>query len=212
MRNNLLSLIKFIKKFKERFALAGLGIAFVLFIGGGMYLQKSNKQDKEPQPTAAGSVSVELKTSRQEKGPKEAQPGRAAAPETTAYFLKPSPEELLQKLASMEYLKADVIDEKIKQMPVLWPAYFFAIRETQDGRKSIVLDVSENGFGVVIESEIDLRLYPELHDLKTGQKVWIGGKIMAVDPEGTGRIYIKSEQFRIGDDAPFLQVAAKKIK
>ncbi len=211
MRNNLLSLVKYIKKYKERFAVAGLGIAFVIFIGGGMYLQKSNKQDKELQPIAAGAVSVELQASQRQKGPKEAK-ATGAAPETTAYFLKPSPDELLQELASMENLKADVIDEKITQMPVLWPAYFFTIRETEDGRKSIVLDVSENGFGVVIESEIDLSLYPELQELKTGQKMWIGGKIMAVDPEGTGRIFIKSEQFRIGDEAPFLQVTAKKIK
>ena len=59
MHNNLLSLIKYIKKYKERFALAGLGIAFVIFIGSGMYLQKSNKQDKELQAIAAGRVRVE---------------------------------------------------------------------------------------------------------------------------------------------------------
>lgn len=208
MRKKLFSLMEYIKKYKERFALAGLGIAFVVFIGGGMYLQKNNKQEKELQPVA-GPVRVELKTSQPEKESTETQPTTAAST-TTTYFLKPSPDELLQELASMENMKADVIDEKITQMPVLWPAYFFTIRETEDGRKTIVLDVSENGFGVVIESEIDLSLYRQLQELKTGQKMWIGGKIMAVDPEGTGRIYLKSEQFRIGDDAPFLQVAAKK--
>jgi len=208
MRDKLISLIEFVKKHKERFALTGLGFAFVIFIGGGMYLQKSNKRDKELKPMAGG-VSVELKTSQKGKGSTEAK-STAAAPTTTAYFLKPSPDELLQELASMENLKAEIIDEKIAQLPVLWPAYFFNIRDNEDGRKSIVLDVSENGFGVVIESEIDLGFSPKLQELKVGEKVWIGGKILAVDPAGTGRVYLESEQFRIGDEGPFLQVAPHK--
>lgn len=204
MRNKLIAFIEFIKKHKERFVLAGLGLAFVIFIGSGMYLQKSNKQEKELQTMVVAPVRVELPTDQPEKGQNEAKTTTAT---TAVYYLKPSPDELLEQLAAMENLKADVIDEKISQMPVLWPAYFFTIRESEDGRKSIVLDVSENGFGVVIESDIDLDHAPQLLELKVGQKVWIGGKILAVDPTGTGRVYIKSEQIRIGDEAPFLQVA-----
>ncbi len=194
------------KKHKERFALAGLGIAFVIFIGGGMYLQKNNKKEKELQPMAA-PARVELPTKQQKTGQKET---KSAAATTAAYYLKPSPDELLEQLASMENLRADVVDEKITQMPVLWPAYFFTIQQSEDGRKSIVLDVSEDGFGVVIESDIDPVLSPQLQNLKAGQKVWIGGKILAVDPAGTGRIYLSNEQFRIGDEGPFLQAAPQK--
>jgi tartrate dehydratase beta subunit/fumarate hydratase class I family protein len=194
----------YIKRHKERFALAGLGITFVVFIGGGMYLQKNNHQEKELQPKDA-PVRMEVPADQQERGQKEV---KSAAPATAGYHLKPSPDELLQQLASMEKLKAEVVDEKMSQLPVLWPAYFFTIQESEAGQKSLVLDVSENGFGVVIESAIDIGLYPQLQKLKAGQKVWLGGKILAVDPAGTGRIYLKTEQFRIGDEDPFLQVAS----
>ena len=206
MQAKLLSSIEFIKKHKERFALVGMGIAFVVFIGGGMYLQKNNKQERELQPKD-DPVRMELPTEQQEKGQKEA---KSTAATKATYYLEPSPDEILHQLASMDTLKADVINEKFSHLPVLWPAYFFTIQKTEDGRSSLVLDVSENGFGVVIESDIDIGLYLQLQELKTGQKVWIGGKILAVDPAGTGRIYLKSDQFRIGDEAPFLQMASSK--
>ena len=195
-----ITLIAFIKKYKERFALVGIGLAFLIFIGGGMYLQKSNNQDNEILPKVS-PVSVQMKTEQKDSGQKATESTAA----TTSYFLKPSPEELLEQLASMENLNADVIDEKINQMPVLWPAYFFALQETEDGRKIILLDVSEDGFGVVIESEADLDTYPQLQKFAVGEKVWIGGKILAVDPSGTGRIYLKTEQFKTDAEAYFLK-------
>lgn len=192
------------KKYKERFALAGMVIAFVIFIGGGIYLQKNNQQKKEPLPVPG---QVEL-LKQQEKTAKTASTDSTGAT-TTTYYLKPSPEELLEQLATMDNLKADVIDDKIAQLPVLWPAYFFALQEREAGRKSVVLDVAENGFGVVLESELDTGLYPQFLGLQAGQKIWLGGKILAVDPTGTGRIYLLCEQFRIGDEGPFVQVVKK---
>ena len=188
--------------------LAGLGIAFVIFIGGGMYLQKSNHQEKDIAPVVKR---MELPQGQQEKKPQQTTASDAStAAASTTYYLQPSPDELLEQLASMENLKADVVDEKMAQLPVLWPAYFFTIEQSDTARKSIVLDVSENGFGVLIESEVDPGLYPQLRELKAGQKVWLGGKILAVDPAGTGRIYLSCEQFRIGDSGPFVQIAGPK--
>lgn len=169
-----------------------------------MYLQKSNTGDKEILPKVS-PVSVQLKTEQKDKGQKATE----SAAETTSYFLKPSPEELLKQLASMDNLNADVIDEKITQMPVLWQAYFFSLRETEDGRKTILLDVSKDGFGVVIESEADLDLYPQLQEFAVGEKVWIGGKILAVDPAETGRIYLKTEQLKTDAEASFLEPLQK---
>jgi hypothetical protein len=131
---------------------------------------------------------------------------------TTSYFLKPSPDELLEQFASMENLNGDVIDAKFSNLSVLWPAYFFTLWKTEDGRKSLLLDVSENGFGVVIESEVDLLLYPQLQELASGKKIWIGGQILAVDPAGTGTIYLKTEQLRIGPEAPFPATLQKSEK
>ncbi len=49
------AVLELIKKHKERVALIGMGVAFLIFIGGGIYLQKSKKQEKEP-PVAARQV------------------------------------------------------------------------------------------------------------------------------------------------------------
>lgn len=194
------AVIEFIKKHKERLALFGLGLAFIVFIVGGIYLQKVNKREKEPL-VVASPKSVKLQSKQEEKRQKKTEDTAT----NSTYFLKPSPEELLEQLASMENLNEDVINSKFAHFPVLWPAYFFALRETDEGRSILLLDVSEDGFGVVIESEVDLVLYPELQELATGKKIWIGGEILAVDRAGTGTIYLKPEQLRFSAEAPFWQ-------
>lgn len=200
MQENLIPVIDIIKKHKERAALIGVAAAFLIFIAGGIYLQKNNKRERETLSVVA-PVTVELKTKQTDDSQSATKPLAA----NTTYFLKPSPEELFEQLAAMENLNADVIDEKISQMPVLWPAYFFALRQGEDGRMVVVLDVSEDGFGVVLESAVDLGLYPQLLDLARGEKIWIGGKILAVDPAGTGTVYLETDQLRIGAEPPFLQ-------
>lgn len=207
MQEYITSLIEFIKKHKERVSLLGVGLAFLIFIGGGLYLQKNNKREKEP-AVAAFPVGVELKTPQKENGKRV---DEATAP-TTSYFLKPSPDELLQQLASMKGLTEAVVNEKFSNLSVLWPAYFFTLRTTEDGRNSLLLDVSEDGFGVVIESEINPLLYPQVRGLTSGEKIWIGGQILAVDPAGTGTIYIRTEQLRIGEEAPLTFILQKTDK
>ena len=143
---------------------------------------------------------MELKTSATEKGQRTAAPTAA----TTTYFLKPSPDELLEQLSSMENLNEDVVDEKFSNLSVLWPAYFFTLRKTDDGRTTLLLDVSEDGFGVVIQSEVDVQAIHSLTELASGEKIWIGGQILAVDPAGTGTVYLKTEQLTVGSEAPFI--------
>lgn len=198
MGDNLISAIEFIKIHKDRVSLIGLGLAFLFFIGGGIYLQKDNTKEEEPLAVVA-SVSIELKSIQKEKG----QGASESTGEQTSYFLKPSPAELLDQLASMENLNDAVIDAKFSHLPVLWPAYFFALQKTEDGGTRMLLDVSEDGFGVVLESEVDPVAFPQLQDLAGGEKIWIGGEILAVDRAGTGTIYLKTDQLRFSDEAPF---------
>ncbi len=115
---------QFVKKHKERLTLVGLVLAFVLFIGGGLYLQKHSKTARESMTTAA-PVSVQLE---QPKG-QEGQQAKSSSTAVTTYFLKPSPDELLTQLAAMENLNGDVVEAKYANLPVLWPAYFFALRK-----------------------------------------------------------------------------------
>lgn len=103
----------------------------------------------------------------------------------------------------MENLNEAVIEAKFSHLPVLWPAYFFTLKEAGDGKDILLLDVSEDGFGVVLESVVDSGAYPQLRNLASGEKVWIGGEILAVDRAGTGTIYLKTDELRFGGDAPF---------
>lgn len=198
---------EFLKKHKERVSLVGVGLAFLLFIGCGIYLQKHNQREKAPL-AALSPISIELKTEQKAKGQ------RTSNPRTTkqSYFLKPSPGELLEQLTSMENLNEDVVNAKFSRLPVLWPAYFFALKETEDGRTRLLLDVSEDGFGVVLESEVDLGTYPRLRELISGEKIWIGGEVLAVDRMGTGTIYLKTGQLVFGGDAPFPQTLQQNQK
>ncbi|MCP4340382.1 MAG: hypothetical protein GY799_16195 [Desulfobulbaceae bacterium] len=179
-------------------SLVGLGLAFLFFIWGGIYLQKASEKEIEPLAVVS-PVSIEFKSVQKEKG----QGASESTAAHTSYFLKPSPAELLDQLASMENLNDAVRDAKFSHLPVLWPAYFFTLQETEDGGTTMLLDVSEDGFGVVLESEVDLTVYPQLQDLAGGEKIWIGGEILAVDRAGTGTIYLKTDQLRFGDEAPF---------
>lgn len=195
---------QFLKKHKEKLTLLGLGLAFVLFIGLGLYLQKQPKTVKEPMaPEAPASVKLAHPKSQEKQGAKE--PAASAG----SYFLKPSPDELLAQLASMKNLNSDVIEAKFTNLPVLWPAYFFALRKEEDGRTKVILDVSEDGFGVMLQSEVEAAVQPSLTGLSRGEKVWIGGKIVAVDPAGTGTIYLKMEQLTVGAEPPYSPAVEK---
>jgi len=200
---------QFFKKHKERLTLFGLGLAFILFIGGGLYLQKHSKTAKESMAVVAP---LSVKPANPEQQHQEGQQAREPIAPPGTYFLKPSPDELLTQLASMENLNGDVVEEKFSNLPVLWPAYFFALRKEEDGRTSVILDVSEDGFGVLLQSEVDAALLPRLAGLERGEKVWIGGKIVAVDPAGTGTIYLKAEQLTIGADPPYSPSVEKSTK
>ncbi len=190
-------MFEFLKKHKERATLIGVGFAFLLFVGGGIYMQDKNMQDKET-VTEVISKTVELKVSPQTKGQKNTKSPTI----TTAFFLKPSPDELLSELAAMENLNKDVVNSKFSYLRVLWPAFFFSLEKDKAGQTTMLLDVSEDGFGVQIQSEVDIDAFPQLLELTTGEKIWLGGEILAVDPTGTGTIYIKTEHISFGDEPP----------
>ena len=102
----------------------------------------------------------------------------------------------------MENLNKDVVNSKFSYLRVLWPAFFFTLEQDEAGQTTLLLDVSEDGFGVQIQSEVDVGAFPQLLELTTGEKMWLGGEILAVDPNGTGTIYIKTEHISFGDEPP----------
>lgn len=181
---------KFLAKHRERAILIGVVFTFLLFVGGGLYLQDKKQKEKEPL-SRVSPEKVELELSEKINSDNTKQ----SVVKTASFFLKPSPAELLEQLASMEGLNENVSKEKVTGLRVMWPVYFFELQEPQGQLSPILFDVSADGFGVMIKTEVDITVYPELSTLKSGQKIWIAGEIMAIDPSGTGTIYVQAEQF-----------------
>lgn len=189
--------IPFVKKHRQRVTLVGVGITFMILVGGGVVLQKKYRSHQESLLDAVPkTVELKLEQKKEEAGQNE------TSRQTTAFHLKPSPDELLQQLTSLENLNEDAVAAKFSGLRVLWPVYFFNLQETEGGKATILFDVSEDGFGMVIESEVDTSAYPQLRNLEIGKKIWIGGEILAVDQSGTGTVYLKTEHLTFSDVAP----------
>lgn len=187
----------FLKQHRQKAIFAAVGLIFVILAGGGVLFQKHNRGQQEALPHAAPkTVELKLPVKNEEGGQAE------SSSQATAFHLQPSPDELLQQLTSLENLNEDVIAAKFSGLRVLWPVYFFNLEETEGGKATILLDVSEDGFGMVIESEVDTSAYPQFRGLPIGKKIWIGGEILAVDQSGTGTVYLKTEHITFSDAPP----------
>ena len=182
-------------KHRERAAMIGLGLGLVVFIGLGIYLQKTNSKEKQ-QIVEKAPVKVELHISPQSQGDHQ-----GAGKKTGSFFLRPSPAELLEQLSEMENLQEDVAQKKLQYLRVLWPVYFFSV-EPGEKDSTLLLDISEDGFGVVVRGAVNPNVYPELQELAVGDKIWVAGEIAAVDPEGTGTVYLNIELLDFTEDGP----------
>ncbi len=187
--------LEFIKKRRGKVILFCVVLIFILLIAGGIALQRKIRSGKELQPKSS-SKTVELKL----QSKKESVSQNTVSPQSASFSLKPSPDELLQQLTSLENFNEDVLAAKYSGLRVLWPGYYFALQITESNKETLVLDVAEDGFGVVIESEIDTSVYPQLRDLQPGKKLWIGGEILSVDRSGTGTVYLRIENLTFGDE------------
>ena len=192
----LTTFIKFLKKHNERATIIGLGFGLVVFVVSGIYLQKKNSQEKEivsvKEPT---TVKIQVSPKTSSKG------NEASSQKTSSFFLHPSPVELLERLLSMENLQEDVAQSKLKNLPVLWPVFYFSV-DSIEGRESLLLDVSEDGFGAQVRGDINSVDFPKLKELKGGEKIWVAGEILAVDPTGTGTVYLNIELLDFTEEGP----------
>jgi len=186
-----------IKRHKERFILGGAIVLFLILVGGGIALQKDKKSGKEyPPESQPKAVKLKIQDKKESVEPAEEHS------QSASFLLKPSPNELLQQLTSLENFTEGVVAAKYTGLRVLWPVYFFTLQTSGENKATLVLDVAEDGFGIVIESEVDISIHPQLGDLEQGKKLWIGGEILAVDRSGTGTVYLKTEHLHLGED-PF---------
>ena len=184
-------MIVYIKKYWERIVLLLVTMAFFFLVGGGVYLQKQNKFDMEH---GAGIDSQKVKKQRPLKT--DSQPRDIASPESTSFYLGLSPAELMEQITNLYSLDEKVATAKFSGLPVIWSGYFFSLKKGEDDTTYVQLDVSEDGFGVILICDADLYEYPDFTEIESGKKIWVAGEIVAADPSGTGTIYLKTEYFR----------------
>ncbi len=197
-------ILQFFKKHRDRAALIGLLFGLAVFIGVGISLQKSSRDSPTESEPLPDPDKVELKLKNKDTNTEQ----QHLQKNTAAFFLKPSPSELLEQLKELEDLNEDVVQARFSGLRVLWPVYYFSLNETNEqgsDKQRLLADVSEDGFGVMVRTDISLQDYPHLKELEQGQKMWVGGEILAVDPEGTGIIYIQAEHITVGDKPAAVQ-------
>lgn len=178
------SFISLVKKHKERATLIGLLLGFAVLVGSGIYLQKKHSPHKEAF-RAETPTKVELRLTEKAAGG-----GNTVSPKkTSSFFFRPSPTELLEQLAGMENLQEEVAQAKFVALPVIWHVFFFNIEPLED-KEGILLDISEDGFGIQVRGTINSDDYPYLKEIERGEKLWVAGEIAAVDLSGTGTVYL----------------------
>ncbi|WP_163339609.1 hypothetical protein [Desulfopila sp. IMCC35008] len=204
------TLKKWIKKRQELVIVAG----FVLLIGLLIYLSLNMKQnyfrggdkgDKEKMRER-----VNLTTQSAESGDVDSEGNQKSGLPITTYFLKPSPAEVMSMVKEIVGSELPVPEEKYNNLRIVWPAYFFKILEQDSVKATVLFDTSKDGFGVNISTEINILDNPDILAALPYQKVWLAGEISAIDPDGTGTIYMTTEHVRFREELEEVKRAESK--
>ena len=172
-----------------------LFFAFILLLYNVLF--KNQSREKIPVETQKPTFELPADQSSAADG----QPGEKTL-ETTSFFLSPSPSELFEKLENLSQLEFKQQTKDLPGLKVMWPAYFFSVRGVEDRQAEILLDASENGFGVTLVTTVDTTRYPEILTLERGKKIWLAAEITGVDPQGTGQFYLDTDYMRFDDYQP----------
>ena len=188
-------MITFVKQHRNAIIFASLIAFFIFMIGVGIYLQKRNNRrvDFRPEPSVANI----RKTAPSKDGLKAKESNNDGA----AFFLEPSPGELIAQISKLDFADERIATKKFSGLKVMWPLYFFDYQEKKGNTVTAQFDADENGFGLIVTCKIAADKVPLMAGVKGGDKIWVAGKIVAVDPAGTGMIYMTTDHIRLTDPA-----------
>lgn len=185
-------MIAFVKKYRERTVLTLIAVVFFALVGGGIYLQKQKSLEIKLEVKPVPSI-VELELSQKHDSDLT---DTAPPPVATSFYLKPLPGELMEQIANLTSLDERVATGKFSGLPVMWEVHFFSLQAHEDNIAALQLDVSEDGFGVMVICDVDIDEYPDITEVERGEKIWVAGEIVSVDPSGTGTVYLKTRHLR----------------
>ena len=171
------------EKKKEMMTVGGvLFIVVILFAIALLWRgHAQEKRESSPPRHTPESVSVTVPASGKKGG------------HPSTFLLKPGPTELLTTISTVSQAELPVDLARYQQAAVLWPVYFFRIREGTGKTALAVFDSNADGFGVSVQAEIDAAVFPEIKQMQPGQQVWLAGEIVAVDAAGTGSVRLKAD-------------------
>lgn len=190
--------VGWLKKNKEIVILMVGVILFLLMVGIGLRWQRGVTGGKTSPEVIRESVKIKIDIEPDQSAEQEAQ----KLAQTSAFFLKPSPAEILTEIEKIGSAELSAPAKQYSGLRVLWPAYFFHVSKKILGSATVLLDVSEDGFGAAIMTDIDTSRFPQILEIERGKMIWVAGEIQAVDPTGTGTIYMRTEYVSFQDDMP----------
>lgn len=183
---------------KRDMILVGM-IVFVVLVSvvWGMKMRQDYTVQQRLEEEALKPKKVRL---RQPENAENSSQESGKAVSSKSFFLKPSPDEVLSLIQEMGEGELPTVNQKYTGLRVMWPAYFFQVVGSQAGKASVLLDVSADGFGVMIKTDIDTTKFPDILQIERGKKVWVAGEISGVDSKGTGTIFMITEEVRFDEE------------
>ncbi len=161
----------------------------------GMFFQGSGQEEPDKKPE---QVRIIKKIELTDQSGGEQEHKKDGGQETSTFFIEPSAGELVERLAGLDPVE---LDEKAGELPglkVMWPLYFFSLTKLNNGSHQLLLDVAEDGFGISVLCDVDIKKYPQISKVKEGELLWVAGEIIGLIPDGTGQFLLKTEQIRFG--------------
>ncbi|MDR3088425.1 MAG: hypothetical protein LBU39_01230 [Desulfobulbaceae bacterium] len=128
---------------------------------------------------------------------------------STTFLVQPGPTELMAAMATTSEAELPLDLSQYQNTRVLWPLYFFRIREARGNTVQAMFDSNADGFGVSVQAEIDARRFPEIKEAPIGRRVWLAGELVAVDPSGTGSVRMKADFCEMNGELSAQEVAKK---
>jgi len=180
-----------IRQKRDIIILVSMILLVLLLIVAGLKMQKNYGFRQQAEKDVEQSLEKVTFSSGQQRGEGQRQSGGS---QQTAYFLEPSPEEMLKLIRESGQAQLPKDSQKFISFKIMWPCYFFQVLKEEGDSATVLLDVSEDGFGATIVTDIDIQRFPEIMFTEQGKKVWIAGEIIGVDPTGTGTIHMVSDE------------------
>ncbi len=199
-------MVDWIKKNKDwLMAVGGLGVFIIALSFLGFFFQGNSKKPAEVKEVQSVEK-VQLTVGDKKEN------STAKTPQTASFFLKPSPSEIMAKFTELDSHQLKAEAKKLPGLRVMWPTYFFSILNEEAGITTLLLDTTEDGFGVTIACNVSSSKYPKIQKLLRGDKLWVAGEITGVDTEGVGQILISTEHLRFAGDKNWPQDLNKEAQ